>query len=175
MAFTSHRVILHIDLDCFYCKPLHLELAFDADSSALHCRCDSAAAWLHILRLPEQSSGTSAGQVEQKRLNIPRSTPVAVQQWEGLIAINYACRAAGITRHMRVGEATKICPDLQAVHVQTLGTSLRLLHCKQFRGELPASRDRPCFTAEHAGTRPVSQDGLLHDHVNYLTPRWLSR
>ena len=66
-----------------------------------------------------------AGQVEHNRLNIPRATPVAVQQWEGLIAINYPARAAGITRHMRVGEATKICPDLQAVHVQTLGTA----HC----------------------------------------------
>ena len=68
-----------------------------------------------------QSNTLCAGQVEHNRLNIPRATPVAVQQWEGLIAINYAARAAGITRHMRVGEATKICPDLQAVHVQTLG------------------------------------------------------
>ena len=67
-----------------------------------------------------------AGQVEHQRLDIPRATPLAVQQWEGLIAINYAARAAGITRHMRVGEALKICPDLQAVHVQTLGKWLRL-------------------------------------------------
>ena len=70
-----------------------------------------------------------AGQVEHNRLNIPRATPVAVQQWEGLIAINYPARAAGITRHMRVGEATKICPDLQAVHVQTLGMAYHLLIC----------------------------------------------
>lgn len=40
------------------------------------------------------------GQVEQRRLNIPRDVPCAVQQWEGLIAVNYAARAAGITRHM---------------------------------------------------------------------------
>ena len=59
--------------------------------------------------------------MEHHRLDIPRATPVAVQQWEGLIAINYAARAAGITRHMRVGEALKICADLRAVHVQTLG------------------------------------------------------
>lgn len=31
-----------------------------------------------------------AGQVEQKRCNIPRDVPCAVQQWQGLIAVNYA-------------------------------------------------------------------------------------
>ncbi|KAK9901261.1 hypothetical protein WJX75_003106 [Coccomyxa subellipsoidea] len=60
-------------------------------------------------------------QVEQKRLSIPRNVPVAVQQWEGLIAINYAARAAGITRHMRVHEAKALCPELQCVHVETIG------------------------------------------------------
>lgn len=47
------RVIVHLDLDCFYC------------------------------------------QVEQKRLGIPRDVPMCVQQWNGLIAVNYAARAAG--------------------------------------------------------------------------------
>lgn len=86
-------------------------------------------------------------QVEQKRLGIPTSVPVAVQQWEGgkrqtccpqtaqipkmfchqqlfaagLIAVNYAARAAGITRHMRVGEARQKCPELRTVHVETIG------------------------------------------------------
>ena len=32
-------------------------------------------------------------QVEAKRLGIPREVPLAVQQWEGLIAVNYAARA----------------------------------------------------------------------------------
>lgn len=36
-----------------------------------------------------------AGQVEQKRLSIPADVPCAVQQWQGLIAVNYAARAAG--------------------------------------------------------------------------------
>lgn len=39
----------------------------------------------------------------------------------GLIAVNYAARAAGITRHMRVHEARQICPELELVHVQTIG------------------------------------------------------
>ena len=59
--------------------------------------------------------------MEQLRLNIPRETPCAVQQWEGLIAVNYAARAAGITRHMKAPEALVKCPGLQLVHVQTLG------------------------------------------------------
>ncbi|KXZ54766.1 hypothetical protein GPECTOR_4g836 [Gonium pectorale] len=62
-----------------------------------------------------------AGQVEQKRHRIPRDVPCAVQQWEGLIAVNYAARAAGVTRHMRVGEAKRICPQLRTVHVETIG------------------------------------------------------
>ena len=37
-----------------------------------------------------------------KRLGIPAETPCAVQQWEGLIAVNYPARARGVTRHMRV-------------------------------------------------------------------------
>ena len=60
-------------------------------------------------------------QVEQKRLGIPAEVPCAVQQWEGLIAINYAARAQGITRHMRVHEAKARCPELVCVHVQTIG------------------------------------------------------
>lgn len=59
--------------------------------------------------------------MEQKRLGIPRHVPVAVQQWEGLIAVNYAARASGITRHMRIKEAKTKCPELVLVHVETIG------------------------------------------------------
>jgi nucleotidyltransferase/DNA polymerase involved in DNA repair len=37
-------------------------------------------------------------QVEQVHLGIPYDTPAAVQQWQSLIAVNYAARAAGIKR-----------------------------------------------------------------------------
>lgn len=73
------RIILHIDLDCFYAA------------------------------------------VEHVRLGIPRAVPLAVQQWEGLIAVNYAARAAGVIRHDRVAEAKRKCPDLKLVHVETIG------------------------------------------------------
>ncbi|KAK9864470.1 hypothetical protein WJX84_003099 [Apatococcus fuscideae] len=114
---AAARVILHIDLDCFYC------------------------------------------QVEQKRLGIPASVPCAVQQWEGLIAVNYAARAAGITRHMRVKEARQHCPDLKTVHVQTLGGS-------DGNGEEfgPANRDKATEKAclERYRRASVEIIGLLH-------------
>ena len=50
-------------------------------------------------------------------------TPVARWCREGLIAINYAARAKGITRHMRAGEARARCPELQCIHVETIGAS----------------------------------------------------
>ncbi|ORZ34887.1 hypothetical protein BCR44DRAFT_1390110, partial [Catenaria anguillulae PL171] len=62
-------------------------------------------------------------QVEQNRLNVPASVPLAVQQWNGLIAVNYAARAAGIQRHMNVQEALAKCPDLKLVHVATYDDS----------------------------------------------------
>ncbi|KAI8592388.1 hypothetical protein BDZ88DRAFT_449317 [Geranomyces variabilis] len=73
----SDRVIVHVDLDAFYC------------------------------------------QVEHVRLGIPTSVPLCVQQWQGLIAVNYAARAAGIKRHCNVTEARKLCPDVRFVHVAT--------------------------------------------------------
>jgi DNA polymerase eta len=47
--------------------------------------------------------------------------PLAVQQWEGLIAVNYAARARGVTRHARVDAALALCPELRLVHVETIG------------------------------------------------------
>ncbi|KAH9820691.1 hypothetical protein DFH28DRAFT_1121029 [Melampsora americana] len=58
-------------------------------------------------------------QFEQVRLKIPAEKPLAVQQWRGLIAVNYPARAFGITRHLPFDEALKKCPDLICVHVAT--------------------------------------------------------
>lgn len=75
------RVVLHLDLDCFYC------------------------------------------QVEQVRLGIPSTTPLAVQQWETVIAVNYAARAASVARHANYRECFARCPELQLVHVPTFSTA----------------------------------------------------
>ncbi|KAI9711586.1 MAG: DNA-directed DNA polymerase eta rad30 [Bogoriella megaspora] len=58
-------------------------------------------------------------QCEQVRLDLPTSTPLAVQQWQGLIAINYPARAYGLNRHVTVTEAKKLCPDIVCQHVAT--------------------------------------------------------
>ena len=60
-------------------------------------------------------------QVESRRLGIDPSTPLVVQQWRGIIAVNYAARAAGIKRHLTVDEAAKLCPGVVFVHVETIG------------------------------------------------------
>ncbi|KAG9017147.1 DNA-directed DNA polymerase eta rad30 [Tulasnella sp. 427] len=49
---------------------------------------------------------------EQVRLNIDPELPLAVQQWQGLIAVNYPARKFGITRMETVTEAKKKCPEL---------------------------------------------------------------
>ncbi|KAK5998973.1 N-acetyltransferase eso1 [Cladobotryum mycophilum] len=58
-------------------------------------------------------------QCEMVRLGIPEDKPLAVQQWQGLIAVNYAARKWGIGRHCNITEARKLCPDLIAQHVAT--------------------------------------------------------
>lgn len=83
------RVILHLDLDCFY------------------------------------------AQVETLRLGVAPEIPLAVQQWNNLIAgnaaevchscltslVNYPARDAGVKRHTSVPEALLKCPQLRLVHV----------------------------------------------------------
>ncbi|KAF5024773.1 hypothetical protein F66182_3151 [Fusarium sp. NRRL 66182] len=58
-------------------------------------------------------------QCEMIRLGIPEDKPLAVQQWQGLIAINYPAREHGIGRHCNVDEAKKLCPELITQHVAT--------------------------------------------------------
>ncbi|CAH1761271.1 7334_t:CDS:10 [Entrophospora sp. SA101] len=58
-------------------------------------------------------------QVEQVRLGIPSTLPVAVRQWSALIAVNYAARKAGIKKVSNIQDALKIYPGLKLVHVAT--------------------------------------------------------
>ncbi|KAH7081269.1 sister chromatid cohesion protein Eso1 [Paraphoma chrysanthemicola] len=58
-------------------------------------------------------------QCETIRLGIDPSLPLAVQQWQGLIAINYPARAFGLSRHVTSAEALKQCPSLIMQHVAT--------------------------------------------------------
>ncbi|KAJ5165403.1 DNA polymerase eta [Penicillium coprophilum] len=58
-------------------------------------------------------------QCEMVRLGTSRDVPLAVRQWDSLIAINYAARPFGISRLINVAEARKLCPDLVLQHVAT--------------------------------------------------------
>ncbi|KAJ4514322.1 N-acetyltransferase eso1 [Exophiala dermatitidis] len=58
-------------------------------------------------------------QCEMVRLGVSETQPLAVQQWQGLIAINYPARAFGLNRHVTVTEAKTKCPELVVQHVAT--------------------------------------------------------
>ncbi|KAH8594059.1 hypothetical protein B0O99DRAFT_514461 [Bisporella sp. PMI_857] len=58
-------------------------------------------------------------QCEQVRLGVAADQPLAVQQWEGLIAINYPSRKFGLTRMITPTEAKKLCPHIILQHVAT--------------------------------------------------------
>lgn len=57
------------------------------------------------------------------RLGIPWNSdiPLCVQQWQGLIAVNYPARKFGITRHESPASALEKCPHLTLVHCATYG------------------------------------------------------
>ncbi|MCO5565299.1 hypothetical protein L7F22_018972 [Adiantum nelumboides] len=60
-------------------------------------------------------------QFEAQRLGIDSfAVPLAVQQWSGLIAIGYKAREFGINRHCDITKAKELCPEIMAVHVQTI-------------------------------------------------------
>ncbi|RDH33581.1 hypothetical protein BDQ94DRAFT_143365 [Aspergillus welwitschiae] len=58
-------------------------------------------------------------QCEMVRLRTPRTVPLAVRQWDSLIAINYPARSFGITRMISASEAKKLCPEIVLQHVAT--------------------------------------------------------
>lgn len=58
-------------------------------------------------------------QCEMVRLGCPEDQPLAVQQWQGLIAINYPARAFNLNRHVTITEAKKCCPHIICQHVAT--------------------------------------------------------
>ncbi|PKX97164.1 DNA-directed DNA polymerase eta [Aspergillus novofumigatus IBT 16806] len=58
-------------------------------------------------------------QCEMVRLGTPKETPLAVRQWDSLIAINYPARSFGISRMMSASEAQKHCPEIVLQHVAT--------------------------------------------------------
>ena len=58
-------------------------------------------------------------QCESVRLGLPPEQPLGVQQWQGLIAINYPAREFGLNRHVTPTEAKQKCPEIKLQHVAT--------------------------------------------------------
>lgn len=58
-------------------------------------------------------------QCESVRLGLPPEQPLGVQQWQGLIAINYPAREFGLNRHVTPTEARQKCPEIRLQHVAT--------------------------------------------------------
>ncbi|KAJ5326866.1 DNA-repair protein [Penicillium brevicompactum] len=58
-------------------------------------------------------------QCESVRLGIPPDTPLGVQQWDAIIALNYPARRYGLARAISVEEARLKCPDIVLQHVPT--------------------------------------------------------
>jgi DNA polymerase eta len=91
----------------------------------------SAFTYRHLAQLKAHSTTTPLrviahvdldafyAQCETVRLGLDPSLPLAVQQWQGLIAINYPARAFGLNRHITSTEALKLCPELRMQHVAT--------------------------------------------------------
>ncbi|KAL4808748.1 DNA/RNA polymerase [Aspergillus unguis] len=84
---------------------------------------------LHILRQASPASQLRViahidldafyAQCEMVRLGTPRETPLAVRQWDSLIAINYPAREFGITRMLSAKDARAKCADIVLQHVAT--------------------------------------------------------
>jgi DNA polymerase eta len=58
-------------------------------------------------------------QCESVRLGLRPEQPLGVQQWQGLIAINYPAREFGLNRHVTPIEARSKCPEITLQHVAT--------------------------------------------------------
>lgn len=58
-------------------------------------------------------------QCETVRLGLPPEKPLAVRQWNAIIALNYPARAMGLKRGMSVDECKRLCPEIKLQHVAT--------------------------------------------------------
>ncbi|KAM5435839.1 N-acetyltransferase eso1 [Microsporum ferrugineum] len=96
-----------------------------------YCRPSSQFTYRHLQLLRSFSTRTPLrviahidldafyAQCEMVRLNTPRDQPLAVQQWQSLIAVNYPARPFGVSRMITAEEAKKLCPQLLTPHVAT--------------------------------------------------------
>ncbi|KAH7417953.1 hypothetical protein BKA64DRAFT_612755 [Cadophora sp. MPI-SDFR-AT-0126] len=58
-------------------------------------------------------------QCETVRLKLDPAQPLAVQQWNAIIALNYAARGFGFSRGASVEDVKRLCPNIVLQHVAT--------------------------------------------------------
>jgi DNA polymerase eta len=100
-------------------------------ASALGSRRKSKFTFKHLAQLSQYNTSCPLrvvahvdldafyAQCEMVRLNVPEDKPLGVQQWQGIIAINYPARKFGLNRHVTPVEAKKLCPEIILQHVAT--------------------------------------------------------
>lgn len=59
-------------------------------------------------------------QVEMKKHKVAEHEPLAVLQWDSIIALNYPAKSAGVRRGMLAFEALEACSNIKFAHVATL-------------------------------------------------------
>jgi DNA polymerase eta len=105
--------------------------SFLADASPPGPRRQSKFTYKHLNQLAAFSTTTPLrtiahidldafyAQCEMVRLGVADDQPLAVQQWQALIAVNYPARNFGVGRHITASEAKKLCPNIKLQHVAT--------------------------------------------------------
>ncbi|KAF9891190.1 DNA-directed DNA polymerase eta rad30 [Aspergillus nanangensis] len=96
-------------------------------------------------------------QCEMVRLQTPREQPLAVRQWDSLIAINYPARSFGITRMISAGEARKLCPDIVLQHVATFREGEGGQWAYREDGYKNIGTDKVCLDPYRAESRKILQ------------------
>jgi DNA polymerase eta len=92
------RVIVHVDLDSFY----------SVWPTSLRRYVSVLLANLQMIVLIMRAS--SFQQVEELRLGLKdHQQPLAVLQWDALIAVNYPARSRGIKRYVHVFACARRC------------------------------------------------------------------
>lgn len=94
-------------------------------------------------------------QCEMVRLNTARDQPLAVQQWDALIAVNYAARPYNITRMISAKEAKRRCPHLSTPHVATFREGEGDKWAYREEGDNCVATDKVCLDPYRAESRKI--------------------
>ncbi|WEW55990.1 N-acetyltransferase eso1 [Emydomyces testavorans] len=103
-------------------------------------------------------------QCEMVRLRTPRTQPLAVQQWDSLIAVNYAARPFNISRMLSAREARARCPQLMTVHVATFREGEGGKWAYRAEGDQSVETDKVSLDPYRAESRKILgmvRDGLV--------------